>query len=339
MITHGNKQISEIVYARKASEGGGAVRLTNIIRGAQVVFGDLIPRLGWQLLGATKAAILAAFGQTDGKAVIKATNAYLNALAENDPNKASALAGFINEDPMLVCSLGLQPQGVTMPIRFIHGGYTNQVSTGIVPTTTMVINAKFRMNSVTLYHPVFQQGYISEEAMTTRCIAVNGNSNMLNFTLCKKTGGGGKAVTFDYNVSGRWMDMQMNDTQVIVNGTTYVFTETDRGSKNDNPIWLLGRGDSYGATDIDIQLFQTIDGDNKHTFVPFKDGQNCYIIDIESGNKIQGSFTIAYTLPDGTPWTPLNQPPPNPNQQQINRSATIRKLFSNNPAIVQQRYI
>ena len=45
MIIHGNKQISEIVYARKSSEGGGAVRLTNIIRGAQVVFGGLIPSL------------------------------------------------------------------------------------------------------------------------------------------------------------------------------------------------------------------------------------------------------------------------------------------------------
>ena len=73
MIIHGNKQISERWYARKASEGGGAVRLTNIIRGAQVVFGGLKPSFAW-LEKATKAAILAAFGQTDGKAVIKATN-------------------------------------------------------------------------------------------------------------------------------------------------------------------------------------------------------------------------------------------------------------------------
>ena len=105
MITHGNKQISEIVYARKSSEGGGAVRLTNIIRGAQVVFGGLYPGVKTWLRGSTNAAILAAFGQTDGKAVIKATNAYLNALAATDPTKASALAGFINEDPMLICSL------------------------------------------------------------------------------------------------------------------------------------------------------------------------------------------------------------------------------------------
>ena len=117
MITHGKKQISEIVYARKASEGGGAVRLTNIIRGAQVVFGGTV---GMWLKYATRASILAAFGQTDGYAVLGATNAYLNAIAATDPTKASALAGFINEDPMLVCSLGLQPQGVQMPKRYIE---------------------------------------------------------------------------------------------------------------------------------------------------------------------------------------------------------------------------
>ena len=95
MIIHGNKQISELWYARKASEGGGAVRLTNIIRGAQVVFGGLYPKVAW-LEKATRAAILAAFGQDDGYAVLGATNAYLNALAATDPTKASALAGFIN---------------------------------------------------------------------------------------------------------------------------------------------------------------------------------------------------------------------------------------------------
>ena len=98
MITHGNKQISEIVYARKASEGGGAVLLTNIIRGAQVVFGGLKPSFGW-LTGATVAAILAAFGQTNGNAVIKATNVYLNAIAATDPTKAFALAAVLNANP------------------------------------------------------------------------------------------------------------------------------------------------------------------------------------------------------------------------------------------------
>lgn len=118
MIAHGRKQISEMVYARRASEGGGAVRLTNMIRGGAVVFGGLKPSFKW-LTGATKRAILAAFGVSDGTAVIKATNRYLNVLAATDPTKAQALAGYINEDPMMVCSLGLSVEGVTMPIRYL----------------------------------------------------------------------------------------------------------------------------------------------------------------------------------------------------------------------------
>ena len=131
MITHGNKQISEIVYARKASEGGGAVRLTNIIRGAQVVFGGLKPDFGNWLEKATKAAILAAFGQTDGKAVIKATNAYLNGIAATDPTKASALAGFINQYPVNWGTLLVDFQ----PVDYIEKktGTTIWVNTGIKP--------------------------------------------------------------------------------------------------------------------------------------------------------------------------------------------------------------
>ena len=100
MIIHGRKQISEIVYARNASDGGGAIRLSNIIRGPQVVFGNLAPFFKDYLTAATKQAIVAAFGASDGSAVIKATNAYLTQLAATDPTKATALAGFINEDPI-----------------------------------------------------------------------------------------------------------------------------------------------------------------------------------------------------------------------------------------------
>lgn len=79
---------------------------------------QLLSSWNW-LKGATIQAIVGAFGLTDGAAVIKATNAYLNVLAATNSTKAQALAGFINEDPMMVCSLGLQPQGVTMPDRWL----------------------------------------------------------------------------------------------------------------------------------------------------------------------------------------------------------------------------
>ena len=89
---------------------------------------DLLGTLSW-LKAATKQAILGAFGD-DGWAVIKATNAYLNGIAASDRDKATALAGFVNEDPMMVCSLGLEVQGVTMPIRWLVTDNKSWIDTG-----------------------------------------------------------------------------------------------------------------------------------------------------------------------------------------------------------------
>ena len=73
---------------------------------------------------AAMQAIMDAFGVSDGTAVINATNQYLNQLAASDRDKATALAALLNEDPMMVCSLGLSVEGVTMPIRWIKGDGT-----------------------------------------------------------------------------------------------------------------------------------------------------------------------------------------------------------------------
>lgn len=70
------------------------------------------------LTAEARATIIEAFGFEDGTRVINATNEYLNNMAVDYPDKAATLVGFINEDPMMVCSLGLEPQGVTMPTRF-----------------------------------------------------------------------------------------------------------------------------------------------------------------------------------------------------------------------------
>jgi len=146
MIIHGNKQISGIIYSRQASDGGGAVALTNIIRGPQVVFGGLEPSGRDWLWYATKAAILAAFGQTDGKAVINATNAYLNQLAASDRDKATALAGYINtyeaEDPHMIYSI-VPTLGVD---RWLVGNGQAYIDTGIQTKNVKVeIDAKFNI--------------------------------------------------------------------------------------------------------------------------------------------------------------------------------------------------
>ena len=102
------------------------------------------------LKDATKQAILGAFGATDGAAVIAATNAYLNALAAQGAagqSKATALAGFINEDPMMVCSLGLEPDLTVlpaMPWRLLKGGGTAYIDTGYYNTNSSKYRLRFQ---------------------------------------------------------------------------------------------------------------------------------------------------------------------------------------------------
>jgi hypothetical protein len=92
--------------------GFGRYRITAASLGSLVMLGKF-----W-LTAATKQAIMDAFG-VDGTAVIAATNEYLNGIAaqgQAGEAKATALAGFINEDPMMVCNLPIEVS-ITMPQR------------------------------------------------------------------------------------------------------------------------------------------------------------------------------------------------------------------------------
>ena len=314
MITHGNKQISERWYARKASEGGGAVRLTNIIRGAQVVFGGLAPNVKNWLNGATKAAILAAFGVVDGKAVIKATNAYLNALAATNPTKASALAGFINEDPMMVCSLGLQPQGVEMPIRWLVGDGKAYINTGIVmKDLSHIFEVTCRWN-----------GTNAGDFQTIFGFIVGGNVPRLGLHQYQKNMmfGTNSTVTTSYAVDKVARDY-------IYDATTGDVSRRNIGSGNFSSIGNAGKySSSFSENTLPIFLFARNNGGHNNGYVGdvarFKDNDSIELIPFKSAtregmvdlvnasfhpNQGTGHFTDAYTLPDGTPWTPLNQTP------------------------------
>lgn len=325
MITHGNKQISEIVYARKASEGGGAVRLTNIIRGAQVVFGGLKPSFAW-LEKATKAAILAAFGQTDGKAVIKATNAYLNALVATDNTKASALEGFINEDPMLVCSLGLQPQGMQMPIRWLVGDGTACFSTGYIPLgSDLEFGVKFKMLAAGQGNKgIFGKGSCSNQianAIYATCWTKGGYPNLVMF------GWQGKHGEWSGDITGSKYDYIWDFHYILKSGAVRFISTKDGDADKDKsytepinytddgiPMYFF-KGNNAGASKSAIAFgYAKQDGKEKFIYYPCIHNGELGMADIISktwkGNEAgSGSFSIAYTLPDGTPWTPLNQTP------------------------------
>ena len=287
MITHGNKRISEIVYARKASEGGGAVRLTNIIRGAQVVFGGLSPSPSTKwLTGATMAAILAAFGQTDGKAVIKATNAYLNALAETDPTKASALAGFINEDPMLVCSL------VDCGVR----RYCVITNTSSADSYKNGVNLPYKLNEIVKLE---MDGYFARGNNYMLFTALSGNNIESPWLGTASSSGFSNVSRTNFNNPGVDGDTKVVTFTCSSKSYAHMFSWIDYNWNLETMVRRIG---IFGA---DGQLMQLI---------PYVEKGTVYLLDLmDMTRKLTQSrvtpFTIAYTLPDGTPWTPLNQTP------------------------------
>lgn len=303
MITHGNKQISEIVYARKASEGGGAVRLTNIIRGAQVVFGGLKPDVKMWLKKATKAAILAAFGQDDGWQVIGATNAYLNALEATDQTKASALAGFINEDPMLVCSLGIQPQGVQMPIRWLYpdtvGNYFNTGFNAKVAPTCEVLMIANNNNDT---------DYWGNSAKGNACYFANFKSTLQYYRY-----GSSSSINTGVALPIGEVHLWSVGKEIKLDGVLrYTTSNTYTPDESQTPIYIFRSGRGNPNT-FKLAMFRIYDGEElKHTFIPLKRNGVMELIDLETGTLATrvGTFTESYTLQDGvTPWTQLNQTP------------------------------
>lgn len=310
MIAHGRKQISEMVYARKASEGGGAVRLTNMIRGGAVVFGGLEPFVKNMLTSATRAAILAAFGQTDGKAVIKATNRYLNQLAASDRDKATALAGFINEDPMMVCSLGLEVQGVTMPIRYCVTDGVAYIDTGIVGTQ----NTHLRCKTILL----------EDTTVTVAIFGADINYVSRNFTAWlhwstyDSVGFGGQQkngsrtplnVPFELDANKtHWTNTKLDGTPIwdITFNTPSAFTTPSTMAlftyrRNGVPSVDTKR---HGHAECEIE-----DGNTHKFFIPFIRNNVNGMLDLVGGTfyanaAASGTFTEAFYLPDGTPWTP-----------------------------------
>lgn len=125
---------------------------------------------GKWLQPATQLAILAAFG-AEGTEVIRKTNDYLNRIVTTDPQRALLLAGFINEDPMLVCSLVETSKVRTGTIRnkslnAYHNGLIMPFTWQEVGSMDMTIqtdnnNAMIISQATSLTDPTKYSGYYS----------------------------------------------------------------------------------------------------------------------------------------------------------------------------------
>ena len=97
-------------------------------------------KLGW-LKTSTENEIREAFGN-DGAAVIAATNVYLNGIAATDPTKATALAGFINEDPIPWCTLIYE----YVPLLWIESTGNQIIETGTFASNSNKIIVDFELD-------------------------------------------------------------------------------------------------------------------------------------------------------------------------------------------------
>jgi hypothetical protein len=281
--------------------GFGRYRITAASLGSNLMFGSLW--LKWQ----TRRAIMDAFG-VDGTAVIRATNEYLNGIAASDKAKATALAVFINEDPMLVCSLGLQVEGVTMPIRWLVGDGVAYAITDYMPSYKFKAVSKLKsMASLPTGSPF--AAALSYDERNGFLFARSGQYAAWYWTVGGVFVNDGRAALA---VNTKY-DVEMTRSGIKINGTTYAISGSTSFSPTQKFV-VMGRengtsiGDNVGLQEHlnyedDVLVQHIIPCKNKN-------GNDYGILDLVTmqwfGNSAgSGAFAIAYTLQDGvTPWTP-----------------------------------
>ena len=303
-------------YAGRLSE----VEAKNFAQGGKVFNGSpsaiyLGSKLVWwkSWLDATaQARIIEVFGQRDGKAVIKATDDYLNGLGKQ---KATVLASYINEDPMMVCSLGLEPQGVTMPKRELIGNGGVWFDTGIT--------SEYRQMSYEI------------EAAATRTL-----SGSDQYWILGNYGGSGQGFCAGiYQTNKAFIYAKGGNSNVTVNDITAYHTykfviDADQGlfstdcdgtyanvskpynnyARNETIKFLDGQPAYLNKGYYKFRQFDMRYGDNGHIhFIPFKhkDGDNVIpcVLDIEGCQLYYNQGTGTPTIPDIS-YTPSTPEPP-----------------------------
>jgi len=263
--------------------GFGRYRITAASLGSNLMFGSL-----W-LNYAAQQTIMAAFG-ADGTAVIRATNEYLNGIAASDKAKATALAGFINEDPMMVCSLGLEPTLTTlpsMPIRFLQirnnstYGFNNGFLFGVQLNTIGTIKAQV--------------------------LKVDTGGSWIFFSRWSGSDATNPCWGKDYNDMGA--NISPDPTPWNANTITKLTTTINR-SDNVPTFWGSFVNNSWSRVFNTgyVELYDKQGNFIIGLFPTEKDGK-AYMMDMATqelhGNvRNNKSFQIVYNLADGTPWTP-----------------------------------
>ena len=268
-------------YLDKASHGN--MRITAACLGGQWVIGG-----NW-LMTATAQAIIAAFGAEEGIAVIRRTNDYLNRIATTDPQRAQQLAGFINEDPLLVTSLV-----ETSKTRWLVGDGVAYINTGLIPNTDTIAVCEYKITSINSgANGIFgcRNKYQQNEMMVwcyVNHIECGWGNNNTQPEMVRQNYQGAHIVSLGNGVFS-YDGVQYNGSP---RGT---FTSTAM------PCFIFavntgGAPDGQRALGQDVAKFSM----NDHTLLPFTYQGEAGMLDIISGTfhpnaNTEGAFTIAIT--------------------------------------------
>ena len=258
--------------------GFGRYRITAASLGSNLMFVG-----SFWLNGSAIQAIMDAFG-ADGTAVIAATNEYLNGIAaqgQAGKAKATALAGFINEDPMMVCSLPLTIS-ITMPTRRLKGDGVAYLHIPVAINTTDRIKIDItNEETASSYQPFFDTETYSLACWLSSSSAVTtltGTEAMFN---CSQG-----AHVFE-KIGGAWyVDGVQKQTKSIQ-------------SIDFDGFWLYTWSGAKSRVNKGSMKVAIVGAENNEKFygIPCKHNGQCGLYDIEGmiwyGNaNSSGSFTI-----------------------------------------------
>ena len=223
---------------------------------------DLLRIVDW-LRYATKQAILGAFGD-DGKAVIKATNAYLNALAASDRDKATALADYLNSSTTIAVNWGTYLLDY-QPVEYIEAQGSQRIDTGWAPNQ----NTGFDIDYV-MKNPVSTSGFGSLIACrhgwnttNARCYELTTYNGVPR---CSESGGfgfGDGLVNAGFVKDERQQQYLRNQVYTNAKGVQTIFTENFQVSYS-LAIFCLHSGSTwneYGKAQL--YAFNMYDGDTE----------------------------------------------------------------------------
>jgi hypothetical protein len=243
------------------------------------------------------AAIRLAFGE-EAVQVIKLTNAYLKTIKSTDPQRALQISGFINEDPLLVCSLV-----ETSKTRWLVGDGKAWILLPVTFDTTncnlLQMEAKVKTYSTTGWRVHGKgSGNCRYFGMNDRTMFAFGNNSDI-VTNVSATPYLGKEVTYNLDFVAKRYKVEYGGNNIV----DVSFTPTSTSGTHNLSLFAWQNNGALGKVNKSDIAYATYGfaGDQVAHFIPMQrtDG-TCGMLDIISGTfhpnaNTEGSFTIQLT--------------------------------------------